>query len=190
MLPRHYPGSSLIRASPPPDTARPAPRGSPVGVHALRHVGLPVLRASPCTCMPSPLPRRNRWVHLSLGFPSSGGLPRVAAGSASASLFSRPAQRSLTLRPACSPITQGDPLHRRLQQLRYLHHCSDCYRLARPVAGRESHPLKTHTFARHTATRVLVRHERVLEKRHMERRHGWASEAPADERAGKQIGRS
>ena len=118
-------------------------------------VGLPVLRVSPCTCMPSPLPRRNRWVHLSLGFPSNGGLPHVADGSASASHFSRPAQRSLTLRPACSPITQGDPLHRRLQQLRYLHHCSDCYRLERQVAGRELHPLKTHTFARHTATPAL-----------------------------------
>ena len=34
-------------------------------------------------------------MHLSLNFPSSGGLPRVAARSASASLFSRPAQRSL-----------------------------------------------------------------------------------------------
>jgi hypothetical protein len=32
----------------------------------------------------------------------SGGLPRKYGGSASTSCFSRPAQRSLTLRPACS----------------------------------------------------------------------------------------
>ena len=38
-------------------------------------VGLPVLRASPCTCMPSPLPRRNRWVHLPLGFPAAAAFP-------------------------------------------------------------------------------------------------------------------
>jgi len=34
--------------------------------------------------------------------PNSGGLPRYAARSASALPFSRPAWRSLTLRPACS----------------------------------------------------------------------------------------
>jgi hypothetical protein len=45
-------------------------------------------------------------------------------------------------------------------------------------------------FIRRRTKRGLVRHERVPQKRHVERRHGWASEAPADERAGKQIGRS
>jgi len=29
-------------------------------------------------------------------------------------------------------------------------HCSDCYRLERPIVGRELHPLKTNAFARHT----------------------------------------
>ena len=29
-------------------------------------------------------------------------------------------------------------------------HCSDCYRLERPVAGWDSHPLKTAVFARRT----------------------------------------
>ena len=43
-----------------------------------------------------------------------------------------------------------------LQPLRYLHDRSDCYRLERQVAGRESHPLKMHTFARHTATPALL----------------------------------
>ncbi len=42
-----------------------------------------------------------------------------------------------------------------LQPLRYLHDRSDCYRLERPVAGRESHPLKMHALARHTATPAL-----------------------------------
>jgi len=47
---------------------------------------------------------------------------------------------------ACSAFTRvtactfakspnGDPLHRRLQQLRHLHYCSDCYRLERPLPG-------------------------------------------------------
>jgi len=40
-------------------------------------------------------------------------------------------QRSLTLRPTRSPGRLRDPLHQRLQQLRCLHCCSDCYRVER-----------------------------------------------------------
>jgi hypothetical protein len=47
----------------------------------------------------------------------------------------RPAQRSFTLRPACSPSPLQDPLHRRLQSFRCLHDCSDCYRLQRKLPG-------------------------------------------------------
>jgi hypothetical protein len=68
-------------------------------------------------------------------FPSGGSLPRKLAGSASALIFSRPAQRLLTLRPACSPSPFQDPLHRRLQSLGYLRDCSDCYRLERTLPG-------------------------------------------------------
>jgi len=56
------------------------------------------------------------------------GLPRAKGGSAPASPVSGPAQRSLTLWPARSPSRPCDPLHRRLQRLRYLHRCFDCYR--------------------------------------------------------------
>jgi len=59
------------------------------------------------------------------------GLPRNRGGSAPALVFSRPAQRLLTLRPACSPSRQCDLLHRRLQQLRCLRRCFDCYRVER-----------------------------------------------------------
>src|SRR5271156_1085657 len=59
------------------------------------------------------------------------GLPRNRGGSAPALVFSRPAQRSLRLRPACSPSRLCDPLHRRLQQLRCLRCCFDCYRAER-----------------------------------------------------------
>jgi hypothetical protein len=95
--------------------------------------------------MPSPLPR---WDcrFLSFVIPGNDGLPRYSGGSAPTSPFSRPAQRSLALRPACSPSRLGDPLHQKLRQFRYLHCRSDCYRLERPVAGWESHPLKINTF--------------------------------------------
>ena len=61
----------------------------------------------------------------------SFGLPRNRGGSAPALVFSRPAQRLLTLRPACSPSRLCDPLHRRLQQLRCLRCRFDCYRVER-----------------------------------------------------------
>jgi len=47
-------------------------------------------------------------------------------------------------------VAQGDPFHRRLRQYRYLHCRSDCYRLERPLAGWELHPLKIDALARRT----------------------------------------
>ena len=43
-LHRRYPASSVLRASPPPQTARPVPRGRPVAVTRLSPLGFPVLR--------------------------------------------------------------------------------------------------------------------------------------------------
>ena len=59
------------------------PRQPPRGASRVAH--------DPPTHMPSPLPRRNRWVRVSLSFPNGGGLPRNSGGSASALPFSRPA---------------------------------------------------------------------------------------------------
>jgi hypothetical protein len=57
--------------------------------------------------------------------------PEVADGVTCNGYVSRPTQRLLTLRSACSPSRQCDLLHRRLQQLRCLRHCFDCYRVER-----------------------------------------------------------
>jgi hypothetical protein len=48
LLGRHYPASSLVRASPSPHTAWPAPHGGPVDGHAPPPLGLPVLRRISC----------------------------------------------------------------------------------------------------------------------------------------------
>ena len=74
------------------------------------------------------------------------GLPTNRGRSAPALVFSRPAQRSLTLRPACSPGRHSDPLHQRLQQFRCLHRCSDCYRVERTSSRAGIPPLWTSTF--------------------------------------------
>jgi hypothetical protein len=76
-------------------------------------------------------PAESWGAHFAL-FPHDGSLPRFLGGSASALRLSRPAQRSLTLRPAYLPSHLHDLLHRRLQPLRCLRGCSDCYRLERP----------------------------------------------------------
>ena len=93
--------------------------------------GLPVLRLVP-VCIhaiantPAGLVRPIRSYSL-----TNVGLPSFLGGSAPALPVSGPAQRLLTLRPACSPSRRRDPLHQRLQRLRCLHHCSDCYRAER-----------------------------------------------------------
>jgi hypothetical protein len=85
----------------------------------------------------------------------SFGLPRNRGGSAPALVFSRPAQRLLTLRPACLPSRRCDLLHRRLQQLRCLRRCFDCYRVERTSSRAGLTPAVDHHLSRRT--RVLSR---------------------------------
>ena len=100
-----------------------------------RAIGFPVLhRSSSCMHAVATIPAESLGAHFAR-FPSDGSLPRKIDGSASALRFSRPAQRSLALRPAYSSSHLPDPLHRRLQPLRYLHDCSDYYRLERKLPG-------------------------------------------------------
>jgi hypothetical protein len=85
----------------------------------------------------------------------SFGLPRNRGGSAPALVFSRPAQRSLALRPACSPSRQCDLLHRRLQQLRCLRRCFDCYRVERTSSRAGLPPaVDHHLFTAHPVWRL------------------------------------
>jgi hypothetical protein len=115
-----------------------------------RAIGLPVLhRSSPCMHAVATTPAEPLGA-LFARFPRDNSLPRILSGSASASPFSRLAQRSLTLRPAYSPSPLQDPLHRRLQPLRYLHDCSDYYRLERQLPGGVRTHCKDRAFARRT----------------------------------------
>jgi hypothetical protein len=66
-----------------------------------RDMGLRVLRAS-LVYMPSPLPRRSDSEPISLASRAISAFPERVVGSACATSFSRPAQRSLALRPAHS----------------------------------------------------------------------------------------
>src|SRR5207237_9220010 len=84
-------------------------------------------------------------------FTSDGGLPRILGGSAPTSLLSRPAQCSLTLRPADSLHRQAVHLSRRLRRLCCLHRRSDSFRLERSnLAGWDLHPLGSCALSRRT----------------------------------------
>ena len=110
--------------------------GVRLGSHALPPVGLPVLPGcSVCSHAVVNTPVEPL-VHVasrgvSLIFPSGCGLPRFLGGSASTFGLSRPARRSLALRPANSPSRFNDPFSRRLRRFRYLHRRSDSFRLER-----------------------------------------------------------
>ncbi len=146
-----YSASSLLRACPPPHAAEPARRRVLVGGYTPPPLGLPVLRLVSYACMPPPLPRQDRWVLRPLIFPSDVSLPRISGASAPALSFSRPARRSLHV-TACmlaelptESVSRSASTHVVTSTRR-----SECYRLERPVAGRESHPQKTSAFSRRT----------------------------------------
>ena len=83
--------------------------------------------------------------------PAAGSLPRISGGSASASPVSRPARRSLALRPAWSlSRPRGPSSSECFGRYRYLHHPLRLLPAGATVAGRDSHPLGNGAFARRT----------------------------------------
>src|SRR5215469_1725362 len=101
--------------------------------------------------MPPPVPRCSGWAYSSLVSPNHVSLPRFGGrvglhidlfGACSA--FTRVAACTLARSPIATAI-------RRLQPFRYLHDCSDCFRLER-IAGWASYPLESAAFSRRTPT--------------------------------------
>ena len=163
-LDRNYPASTVLRASPPPPSARPVPRGSPVGGHIPPPRGFPVLRwISVCRHAASstpagPLVRIIHGTAYSTRFPvpSDDGLPQDIDGSAPTTKISGPLRKFTCVAACLLAGSPSDPLHRRLRRLRYLHRRSDYYRRNDQVAGRESHPLKIQAFPRRTISDFLL----------------------------------
>ena len=101
--------------------ARPAPRGGPVGVCS-PPTGLPVLLPSPSSMRAAATTPAEPAGARVARFPAGGSLPRDTVGSASALPVSRPAQRSLALRPAWSPGRPRQPVPSEcFRPCRYLH---------------------------------------------------------------------
>ena len=140
--------SSTSPSATPP--ARTGPHGFPVGA-CTPPTGLPVLLPSPSSmraAVNTPAePPGARVVH----FPAGGSLPRGTDRSASALFVSRPARRSLALRPAWSLGRQLRPVPSEcFKPCRYLHHSLRLLPAGTTVAGRDSHPLRVGAFPRRT----------------------------------------
>jgi hypothetical protein len=86
---------------------------------------------------------------------TSFGLPSSNGGSAPALCFSRPAQRSLTLRPACSPSRLRDPYIGGFSGFVSSTAAPIATGWSEPAPGRDFHPLWTDTFSRRTLLRAL-----------------------------------
>ena len=145
---RRYSLSSVLRAHPPPKRPGLALTSNQLIPTADHRLGFPCCVWSPVSACRRPYPGRTDGAVRSL--PIDVGLPSIRGGSAPALSVSRPAQRSLPLRPTNSPSHQRDPLHQRLQQFRYLHYCSDCYRAERTSSRAGLSPLWTSAFSRRT----------------------------------------
>ena len=144
-LHRHYPASSVVRTSPPPQTARPVSHELPVDPYAITAGASRV--ASGLLCLHAIAITPAGPMELVRSFASIvSGLPCETVRSAPAIVVSGPAQRSHTLWPARSPS--------RLTTLSI--ESSDSFVASaavsiatgwnEPVPGRELHPLKSSAF--------------------------------------------
>ena len=156
-LHRSYPASSVLRASPPSQSARPFSRELPVDPYCNHRWDFPCCAGPLCLHAVANTPAGPMETCSLVPFHSLRPSPN-RGGSAPALVFSRPAQRLLTLRPACSPSRLCDLLHRRLQQLRCLRRCFDCYRVER-TSSRAGFtlPLWITAFSRRTTMMRLGR---------------------------------
>src|SRR6266702_2581081 len=114
--------------------------------------GFPCCVRSPCADMPSPLPR---WDHRRESCRSpdetcDGGLPHPFTGSAPTLRLSRPARRSLTLRPDCSRSRPRRPFPSKASAVLLPPLPLRLLPAGTTFAGWELHPLKIDAFSRRT----------------------------------------
>jgi len=100
--------------------------------------------------MPSPLPRRDRVGGMSFNSTTTAAFPEIMPGRLPHYGLSRPAQRSLTLRPAHSLSRQKRPVAPEASTISLPPSSLRLLPAGTTVAGRDSNPLKMHAFARRT----------------------------------------
>jgi hypothetical protein len=145
LLRRHYPASTLLRPCPIPVMAA-ACRDVEAATLALDG-SPPITRTTFPTCR-AHYPGRSSGCTCRL-LPRSHGLPQMAGGSASALSLSRPAQASLTLRPAALLSRLKRPLSRGSSPAGYPTEPLVSYQINRQLSGWNPPPLVIRAFGAH-----------------------------------------
>jgi hypothetical protein len=144
-LHRSYPASSVLRASPPSQSARSVSHELPVDPHRDHRWDFPCCAWSPLpTCRRHYPGRSDRICSLVRFHPL---WPSHESGRVGSRISPFEACSAFTHVTACTLAkSPSDPLHQRLQQFRCLHCCSDCYRVKRTSFRASLPPLWTSAF--------------------------------------------
>ena len=128
-----YPASAVLRTSPSPRRARPVPRGRPVGLNARPRDGASRVAAVFLPYVPSPLPRRNGWVRVSLASPTLSAFPPLGWGQLPHHAF----RGLLSVHSRYGPHSRGVAIPpftpEALSRLVACYGCSSCYRPERKL---------------------------------------------------------
>jgi hypothetical protein len=148
-LRRSYPTSSVLRASPPSQSARPVSHELPVDPNRDHRWDFPCCVWSPLPACRRQYPGRSDGICSLVPFHSLRPSPKPGRVGSCISLFE--ACSAFTHVTACTLAkSPSDSLHRRLQQLRCLRRCFDCYRVERTSSRTGLTPAVDHHLSRRT----------------------------------------
>ena len=155
-LRRSYPTSSVLRASPPSQTARPFSHELPVDPSCDHRWDFPCCVWSTLPACRRQYPGRSDGICSLVPFHSLRPSPKPGRVGSCISLFE--ACSAFTHVTACTLAkSPSDSLHQRLQQFRCLHCCSDCYRVERTSSRAGLTPAVDHRlFTAHPVSRLHV----------------------------------
>jgi hypothetical protein len=148
-LRRSYPASSVLRASPPSQSARPVSHELPVDPYRNHRWDFPCCVWSTLPACRRQYPGRSDGTYSLVRFHSLRPSPKPGRVGSCISLFE--ACSAFTHVTACTLAkSPSDSLHQRLQQFRCLHCCSDCYRVERTSSRTGLSPAMDHHLSRRT----------------------------------------
>ena len=154
-LHRSYPASSVLRASPPSQSAQPVSHELPVDPNRDHRWDFPCCVWSTLRTCRRQYPGRSDGICSLVPFHSLRPSPKPGRVGSCISLFE--ACSAFTHVTACTLAKSPcDSLNRRLQQLRCLRRCFDCYRVERTSSRAGFTPaVDHHLFTAHPVTRLI-----------------------------------
>ena len=165
-LHRSYPASTVLRASPPSQSARPFSHELPVDPYRDHRWDFPCCVWSSLPACRRHYPGRSDGICSLVRFHSLRPSPKPGRVGSCITVFG--ACSAFTHVTACTLAkSPSDSLHQRLQQFRCLHCCSDCYRVERTSSRAGLSPAVDHRlFTAHPVFRLTGSYDSV-------QREGW-----------------